>query len=139
MSFSLDTGVCGPGTAVKISNADVFPTSFSYTKDTMDSFGTESWSLTQFLGTGIGGITALKPPSHILKGIAMGTKVGDLSGINMPESLVQATQGSVQAGQMGKADSVDHGVVVGVGGGSNANTYMGQGSAQMPYMVLYLQ
>lgn len=124
---SVSPVACG-GSSDGVSGA-WYVTSYSYSKDSAEQPGTESWSMQKWVGT--------LQPSYILRGISEGQATSNAGVIFSSEDGTSQT-GSVSAGSFGKADSLILGVVSSVGGGSSAAGATGQGSASMSYTDLYI-
>ena len=139
LSITISPGACGGSVAGGVSGS-FYPTSYSYSKESKDVMAQESWSLVQYKGVGIGGITGLTMPKYILKGIAKGqTSDSAKTGITLAAVIATIESGSVSAGAMGKAESLSYGVVTKIGAGNGtASSGPATGSAQMPYIPLYI-
>lgn len=140
LSLTITPKVCGAGSASGCTGTDFYPTSYSYSKESKDVMAQESWSLVQYLGVGIGGISSLTKPTYVLKGIAKGqTSDQATTGITLLSVITTIKSGSVSAGAMGKAEELEYGVVTKIGAGlSGAADPSATGSAQMPYIPLYV-
>ena len=110
-------------------SGDWFVTSYSYSKESSEQPGTESWSMQKWVG-------ALQP-SFVMRGVSEG-QATDNAGVVFSSTDGTSQTGSVSAGGFGKSDSLTLGVVSSVGGGSSAAGETGQGSASMSYTDLYL-
>jgi hypothetical protein len=121
-------GACGGGGGEGVSG-NWYVTSYSYSKDDATMPGTESWSMQQW----IGGLQ----PSYVMRGVTEG-QGSPGSGVNFSSVDGSTSTGSVSAGGFGRADTLNVGVVVSVGGGSSSAGATGQGSASMSYTDLYI-
>lgn len=129
VSCSITPAGCG-GTVTGMSG-NWFVTSYSYSKDDAQMPGTESWSMMRYIGS--------NTPSYVLRGISEGSSTTSANtGITFTGVTTTSSQGSVSAGQIGKADETEFGQVTNVGGGSSAAGDTGNGSASMPYTPLWL-
>ena len=109
-----------------------FLQSYSYQKDDSAMPGQESWGLIRWI-EGVGGVA----PSYILKGISEGQGTANC-GITFDGATVSSFTGSVSAGQIGRADTIQMGQVGSIATGSNAAGETGQGSASIQYTQLYI-
>jgi hypothetical protein len=109
-----------------------FVNSYSYSKDDAQLPGQESWSLTRWVTSG-----AAVAPDYTLRGIAEGSGTPN-SGIVFTGSTTSSTTGSISAGGVGRADTLEAGVVIQVGGGSAAAGETGTGSVSIPYTPLWI-
>lgn len=116
------------------------PTSYSYSKEDKSTAGQESWSLVQYQGAGLGSVNNLTKPKYILRGIAKGQTTDQaITGVTIDTVITSFSSGSVSAGQFGKSETFEYGVVTSVGGGSsNISAGSASGSAQIPYTPLYI-
>lgn len=131
---------CGAGSDGP-SSTTWYVTSYNYSKGDARSPGTESWSLMNYIsGTGV------VLPTYVLRGIsegsitssdAVGTAQG-VVGVTFTGAVDSGTQGSVSAGQIGRADYQYTGVVSSVGNSSGGSGDIGSGQCSMPYTPLYL-
>ena len=111
--------------------------SYSYSKDDATMPGQESWSMTRWKNLNSTPSSNFVEPTYVMRGISEG-QATDNAGITFTGTTVETTTGSVSAGGFGRADTLDVGVVVSVGGGSSSSGDTGQGSASMPYTPLYI-
>jgi len=125
---------------------DWFIQSFSYTKESRDQAGQESWSLIKYKGDVATFLTSqgvpserIATPTFISRGITMGEATDETqAGITFSSTFARAQTGSVSAGSMGKASEVIYGSVSEVGGGSSDSGFVGTGSASIPYTPNYI-
>jgi hypothetical protein len=138
IAASLTAAACGGGSSVSFSG-DWFVNSYSYSKDDPLLPGQESWGLMRWIA-GPGGDPP--EPGAIIRGVSEGqtTDVGVLdTGITLDsEGQTTSSQGSVQAGGIGKTFEIIMGVVNAVGGGASIAGETGQGSANVPYTPLWI-
>lgn len=128
---SVTPGACGGcGGGGEGVGGDWYLTSYSYSKDDPNVPGQESLSMMQYL-TGNG----VAEPKVVIRGIAEGSWTPG-AGIGGSADSSSST-GSVSAGGIGRADTLNVGTVSSVGGGSAAVGATGQGSASIPYTPIY--
>jgi len=77
------------------------------------------------------------PPSYVIRGIAEGSGT-DNSGISFSGTTTEATQGSVSAGGVGKADFIIMGAVRSFGGPNIPAGETAQGSVSIPHTPLWI-
>lgn len=120
--------------------------SFSYSKESKDQAGQETWSLIKYKD-GVGdfltsqGVASdrIAIPSYVTRGITMGEATDTTqTGVTFSSTYAQAQSGSVSAGAIGRASTVIYGVVSHIGGGSSSAGFAGTGSASIPYTPLYI-
>lgn len=143
LTVTISPAGCGAGSAGPTS-VNWFVTSYSYSKGDARSPGTESWSLMNYVTLGDPNVTV---PTYVLRGITEGSisssdliaDAQDIVGIVFDGgSINTGTQGSVSAGQIGRADTQFTGVITSVGNSQGAMGDIGQGSASIPYTPLYI-
>ncbi|MHA1833664.1 MAG: hypothetical protein ACTSV7_06695 [Candidatus Baldrarchaeia archaeon] len=130
ISAAVDPAACGD--PVNGMSGDFFVNSYNYSKDDAQLPGQESWSLTRWVS---GGGAVL--PDYTIRGISEGSGTPN-SGIVFSGVTTTSTTGSVSAGSIGRADEVEAGVVVQVGGGSTLAGETGTGSVSIPYTPLWV-
>jgi hypothetical protein len=137
IAASIDPRVCGESYVAF--DGQWWVTSYSYSKDDGVMPGQESWSLTRWkdLNTAAlpGGIT--DEPTYVMRNIVEGQATGN-AGIVFTGATVETYSGNVSANSIGKAYTLEVGVVSQVGGGSSAAGETGQGSASISYTQLYI-
>ncbi|MBV5347928.1 hypothetical protein JZU46_06920 [bacterium] len=139
---SVSPAGCGAGSTGP-STSNWFVTSYSYSKGDARSPGTESWSMMNYVTMGDPNI---KLPNYVLRGISEGsiTSSDPISAAQLVTGIVftgtpnQGTQGSVSAGQIGRADTQFTGVIERVGNSGGATGDIGNASCSMPYTPLYI-
>ena len=142
ISASVSPAACDPG--INDVDGDWFVQSFSYTKESRDQPGQESWSLIKyddytFLTDQGVDVNRIAVPTFISRGITMGEATDESqAGIDFSSTYAKAQTGSVSAGGIGKASEVTHGVVQAVGGGSSTAGVVANGSASIPYTPNYI-
>jgi hypothetical protein len=128
---------CGGGT-ISFTGSDWLINSYSYSKDDPLLPGQETWGLMHWV-TGGG---AVPLPGAVIRGIAEGQTTDPSvleTGVTLAASgQTTSSQGSVQAGGIGRAFDIIMGVVTAVGGGGNTAGEIGQGSANIPYTPLWI-
>ncbi len=132
VTASISPAGCGAGISGPTSTS-WHVNSYSYSKDDAQMPGTESWSLIQYIGANV--------PDYVLRGISEGSSTGDGSdtGIVFTGTTTTSAQGSVSAGQVGKADDLTLGQVITVGGGGVSTAgVIGQGSASIPLTPMWV-
>lgn len=143
LNVTISPAGCGAG-ASGPTTVDWFVSSYSYSKGDARSPGTESWSLMNYVTLGDANVTL---PTYVLRGITEGSITSSdilsdaegIAGINFDDSSVNSgTQGSVSAGQIGRADTQYTGVITSVGNSQGAMGDIAQGSASIPYTPLYI-
>ncbi len=120
-----------------------FIQSFSYSKETRDQPGQESWSLIKYydLEQYFDGVSTnrIAVPTFISRGITMGEASDEFqAGITFSETFAKSQTGNVSAGGIGKASEITHGVVTNIGGGTSDAGFVGTGSASIPYTPNYI-
>lgn len=133
---------CGAGSTGP-SSSKWFVTSYSYSKGDARSPGTESWSMMNYVTMGD---ASVKLPTYVLRGISEGSITSSdsiaaaqtITGIAFESTPNTGTQGSVSAGQIGRADNQYTGVIKRVGGSGGASGDIGNASCSMPYTPLYI-
>lgn len=101
-------------------------TSYSYNKMDPVVPGQESFSMMRYLAP---------IPSIVLRGPAEGSWSPDSGVTGVSEGT--ASTGSISAGGVGRADSLEVGIASNVGGGSAAAGSSGQASVSVPYTPIY--
>jgi hypothetical protein len=113
--------------------------SYSFSKDSKDQPGQESWGLIKYKGSvpspSTGGSTVL--PTTILITSSTGERSGVDSGVTFSSTFASASTGSVSANSVGRASVNEHGIVSGVGGATSDVNYIGNGSASITLTPLY--
>jgi hypothetical protein len=130
VNAGVSPAACNGGIAGMSGN--FFVSGYNYSKDDAQLPGQESWSLTRWVSGG--GAVA---PDYTIRGISEGSGTPN-SGIVFSGVTTTSTTGSVSAGSIGRADEVEAGVVVQVGGGSAAAGETGTGSVSIPYTPLWI-
>ena len=155
-TITLNAAACDPTDAINETFANMYITSYSYSKGDPVGFGTESWSFQKWLDSDDyinsnwsptnNGIIQMPAPSYVLQGITEGNWSGDdqtivgLAFYAGPYEVI-GQQGSVSAGipGIGNADTTHMGIVQSIGGGSiEAGGKIGQASASIPHQPLYV-
>jgi len=131
ISASISPAACGE--TFNALSGDWFVTSYSFTKDDPLIPSQESWSMQRWVQGGNN--TPL--PSYVLRGISEGQGT-DNAGITFVGATTTSFTGNVSAGGMGKAETIEMGVVSNIGGGTTQQGETGQGSVSMPYTPLWL-
>jgi len=112
--------------------------SYSYSKESAQTPGQESYSMVRWV---------TNPPTYVIRGIAEGsaTLVGtstnpnnNIAGITFQGTTTTASQGSVAAGAVGRADMVAMGAIASVGGGEGTGAHTGRGDATIPHTALWV-
>lgn len=104
---------------------------YSYSKQSKDTPGQESWSLVRYEVAG-----GIQPT--VLRGTATGQGTSG-SGVTIDSSgKTSGTAGNISANSIGTSESVDVGTVTLVGGGKGGTNDGGSGNASIPYNVLYI-
>lgn len=118
---------CGGGTVPGLTGS-FYVNSYSYSREDTTMPGQESWSLIKYIGT--------NPPTFIIRGISEGQWT-DGSGV---EGTVMdtATAGNVSAGGIGRADTLNIGIVTSVGGGDSTGDNTGQASVSVQLTPLWI-
>jgi len=150
-TIAISADSCDPATTVDVSYANMFLTSYSYSKGDAVGFGTESWSFQKWIESGVSGDFLVMPePTYILQGTTEGSKSGNVTSLGLVffsdgevggSHIVEGQQGSVSAGfpGVGNADTIQLGLVKQVGGGSlEDGGRTGQSSATIPHQPLYV-
>jgi hypothetical protein len=154
MDVSIVPGACN-ALVDSVIEADMYITSYSYSKGDAAGFATESWSLQKWVESGVTGNTFISVPipTFVLQGISEGSRQGDVTnkGIlfageagaanNLTGHIVEGDQGSVSAGfpGIGNADTVEQGIIDKIGGGTlEEGGKIGQGSASVPHQPIYV-
>jgi len=140
---------CGGFSGAGLATADRFITSYSYSKGDPNAFGTESWSMQDWIDAGVTlPLINTGAPSAVIQGKSEGNYTGNLT--NMPEDVgitmevegqVSGSQGSVSAGfpGIGNADTTVYGFVSEIGTGRLEDAgKVGQSSVSIPHQPLYL-
>lgn len=104
---------------------------YSYSKQSKDVPGQESWSMVRYEPTS-GGVSPT-----VLRGTATGQGTSG-SGVRFTGVTTAGSAGSVSANSLGTSDSVTAGTVSSVGGGASGSSDSGTGNASIPYNVLYI-
>ena len=119
-------------------------TSYSFSKESKDQPGQESWSMTKWKGasaflTGAALARSIEP-TWIMRGITQGQSTDPESdtGIVFSSEFADSKTGSVSAGAIGKASTITHGIVDRVGGGTSDINKLGNGSASIQYTQVYI-
>ncbi len=139
---SVSPGSCN-STVAGLSGGNWLVTSYSYTKESKDQPGQESWSLVRYKGassnlTGQAKTNAVEP-SAVLRGAATGQCTDEsITGIDFQAEYASAYSGNVSANAIGKATTMIHGIVSNVGGGSSDVSKYGTGSASIPLNPIYM-
>lgn len=132
LSASVSPGVCPTGGVAGVAGDKWYVTSYSYDKSDANIPGIETWSLQMWIGG-----DDITLPDLVIRTNADGQATGD-AGIVFSTHDASGFSGSVSAGGVGRADAVDYGTVVSVGGsGGGSPGTTGQGSATMSYQDLY--
>ena len=143
LAITISPAGCGAGSAGPTSNT-WFVTSYSYSKGDARTPSTESWSMMNYVTLGDSKVIL---PTYVLRGISEGsiTSSDSLAAAQSKAGIVFASgsvstgsQGSVSAGQIGRADTQYTGVVSKIGGATGGMGDITQGSASIPYTPLYL-
>lgn len=140
VSASVSPAGCGGGSEGP-SSTMWYVTSYSYSKGDARAPGTESWSMMQYVT--MEDVTVVLP-TYVLRGISEGSVTGDsvaaagLAGIVFSGSVDIGTQGSVSAGQIGRADYQYMGVISSVGSSSGGSGDIASANCSMPYTPLYM-
>ena len=136
VSASVSPAACGGAVTSLYGNWLV--NSYSYSKEDSGMAGTETWSLTRWKDLNATPPSNFVEPTYVMRGLSEG-QATDNAGIDfMSGTTVETSTGSVAANSMGRADTLQMGIVVRVGGGSSAAGEIGQGSASMQYTPLYI-
>ena len=135
ISASVDPAACGGAAGGGVSGSWMV-TSYSYSKDDATLPGQESWSLTKWQDVPSPGTNSVEP-TYVMRGISEGQATAN-AGVSFTGSTASTSTGNVSAGGFGRADELEVGVVVNVGGGSSSAGDTGQGSASIPYTPLYI-
>lgn len=131
---------CGTG-GCSLYDFDGFVTSYSYSKDSKETPAQESWSLTQYLPiSDLSGSAVPNLNQVVLRGTTKGQSTqGVNTGIVFSQELSSGTSGNVSAGGVGRCDTTVFGIISSVGGGEGTvGSEPGNGSAQIPYNLLYI-
>ena len=129
ISCSVSPAACG-GSVTSVTG-EWFVTSYSFSKEDAQMPGTESWSMMRYIGS--------NTPSYVLRGVSEGSSTTSYdTGITFIGTTTTSSQGSVSAGQIGKADDMEMGQVSDVGGGTITAGETGNGSVSIPYTPLWL-
>ncbi len=131
ISASISPAACGE--SFDSLSGNWFVTSYSYSKDDALMPAQESWGMQKW----IEGSNNTPLPSFVLRSISEGQGT-DNAGLTFVGNTTTSYTGNVSAGGLGKAETIEMGVVSQVGGGSNQQGETGQGSASMPYTPLWL-
>ena len=131
VSASISPAACGE--TFDALSGDWFVTSYSYSKDDALMPAQESWGMQRW----IAGSNNTPLPNYVLRSISEGQGT-DNAGLTFVGSTTTSYTGNVSAGGLGKAETIEMGVVSQVGGGENVQGETGQGSASMPYTPLWL-
>jgi len=145
-SIQLVAYACDPTNNVDIDYSDMYITSYSYSKGDPTGFGTESWSFQTWIDPNLSGseFLSIPTPSHVLQGISEGQRSGNVTNLGvsfLSSGLVSGQEGSVSAGVpgLGNANTVELGIVNGIGGGSLEEYGKdGSSSASIPHTPLYV-
>lgn len=137
LTVNLNAAECGGG-SISFSGSDWLINSYSYSKEDPLLPGQETWGLIHWV-TGGG---AVPLPGAIIRGISEGQTTDPNivdTGITLAAAgQTNSSQGSVQAGGIGRAFDIIMGVVTAVGGGANDAGQIGKGSASIPYTPLWI-
>ena len=142
----ISASACGTGGSVNFNEANMYITSYSYSKGDPTAFGTESWSFQKWVDPGnLGaGYIEVGEPTFVLQGISEGSKTGNVSNLGViidSATSLTGSQGSVSAGfpGLGNADDIEYGIVSRIGGGTlEQSGKTGQSNASVPHQLLYL-
>lgn len=143
------------GSPVAINEANMYISSYSYSKGDAIGFGTESWSFQKWIESGVGSsFIQIPEPTYVLQGRSEGSRQGNIGNgttdlgvdfLSIAEAggvhIVEGEQGSVSAGfpGVGNADVIELGLVGRIGGGMlEDGGHTGQSSATIPHQPLYL-
>lgn len=118
-----------------------FVTGYSFSKESRDAPGQESWSLQKWTGISnliTDNVGKTVEPTSVIRGISQG-QATDLSlcGISFTSEFAESNSGSVSAGGLGKAQTMIYGTVNSVGGGTSSMDEQATGSVTIPYTPLY--
>lgn len=141
VTAGVDAATCEGSDSITGDNWQV--NSYSYSKSSKDQPAQESWSLIRYIGaseilTGAAAARAVEP-TFVSRGITQGQSTDpETTGITFSDTFASSKSGNVSAGSTGTASTTIHGVVSSVGGGSNATTVYGEGSASIPLTPMYI-
>ena len=149
LNVGVTVASCGAFAGASLTAEDRFITSYSYSKEDANAFGTESWSLQNWVDAGVAlPLINTGAPTFVIQGKSEGNYTGNLT--SMPDDVglimeaagqVTGTQGSVSAGfpGIGNADDTVYGFVTSIGGGALEDAgKVGNSSATIPHQPLYL-
>jgi len=128
ISISISPASCGAGGSIPGLTGSFYVNSYSYSREDTTMPGQESWSLIKYIGT--------NPPTFVIRGISEGQWT-DGSGVEGTPTDT-ATAGNVSAGGIGRADTLNLGVVTSVGGGDSTGSNTGQASVSIPLTPLWI-
>lgn len=143
IAASVSPAGCGAGSSGP-SSTQWYVNSYSYSKGDARTPGTESWSMIQYITMSDNTVVL---PTYVLRGISEGSvtssegsaaAAGAVAGIVFTGIVDVGTQGSVSAGQIGRADYQYLGVIERVGSSSGGSGDISSGNCSMPYTPLYI-
>lgn len=120
-------GTGGGGAGV---SGEFWVVGYSYSKQSKDTPGQESWSLVRYEEA-----NGVSPT--VLRGTATGQGTSG-SGITFGANPTSGTAGSISANSIGTSDDITAGIVTKVGAGEGSDADGGSGNASIPYNVLYI-
>lgn len=125
---------CGAGGGGNGVSGMFWVVGYSYSKQSKDTPGQESWSMVRYESTTTG--TAIVPT--VLRGAATGQGTSGSGVVIHATGKTTGATGSISANSIGTSASVDAGIVIQVGGGDGGTKEGGSGNASIPYNVLYI-
>jgi len=136
ISVSVSATSCGAGSGGAGTAGDFHVQSYSFSKDSGDQPGQESWGLVKWKG--VSGAAPVVEPSYVIITAATGESSGPGTGITMSEVYASGFSGSVSAGGVGNFNETEVGTVSSVGGSSTGFGWTGTGSASITLTPLYI-
>jgi hypothetical protein len=136
LNASVSPAACGPG--VDGVSGDWYVQSYSYSKDDPQLPGQESWSMTRWVA---GPDPDSSEPTYVFRMTSEGeASDATLVGITFTtgQTLAEGTTGSVSAGAIGQASTMQYGTVDSVGGSSAVSGDIESGSASMNYQPFWI-
>jgi hypothetical protein len=136
VDVSVSAKSCGGGAGGSGVAGGFHVQSYSFSKDSGDQPGQESWGMIKWKN--VGGKAPVIEPSYVIITAATGESSGSGTGVTIDDPYASGFSGSVSAGGVGNFNETEVGTVSSVGGSSTGFGWTGTGSASITLTPLYI-